>query len=54
MSDIVEDLIRELPIEIWLESDVGQELLKAAKEGKCRYVRLNSTLGRFESNGEQG
>jgi hypothetical protein len=46
--DDSDDLLRDLPIEIWTESDVGQSLLQLAREGKCKYTRLNSTFGRFE------
>lgn len=48
MNDIDEDLLRDLPVEIWLESDVGQSLLALAREGKCKYTRMNATLGRFD------
>lgn len=48
MSDLDEDLLRDLPVEVWTESDVGQALLALAKAGRCKYTRLNATLGRFE------
>lgn len=51
-GDIAEDLLRDLPVEIWLEGDIGQTLLKLAEEGRCKYTRLNSTLGRFEPIGD--
>jgi hypothetical protein len=44
-----DDLLRDLPIEIWTESDIGQALLQLAREGRCKYTRLNSTFGRFET-----
>lgn len=53
IDDLEEDLLRELPIEIWTESDIGQTLLDMAHRGLCRYTRLNSTLGRFERNGPE-
>ena len=40
--------------EIWLEGDIGQALLQLAKEERCKYTRLNSTLGRFEPIGDLG
>ena len=43
-----EDLLRDLPTEVWTESNIGQSLLQLAREGKCRHIRLNATLGRFE------
>lgn len=42
------DLLNDLPVEIWTESDIGQLMLQLAREGRCRHIRLNSTLGRFE------
>lgn len=43
-----EALLAMLPLEIWTECASGQALLKLAREGRCKHVRMNSTLGRFE------
>lgn len=45
MSEV---LLARLPLEIWTECDDGQALLQLVREGRCRYTRLNSTLGHFE------
>ncbi len=45
MSEV---LLAKLPLEIWTECDDGQALLQLAREGRCRHIRMNATLGRFE------
>lgn len=47
-EDWGDDLLRDLPMEIWTESDIGQALLQLARERRCKYTRLNSTFGRFD------
>lgn len=48
-GNLDEDLLRDLPIEVWTEGDIGRTLLQLAKNGRCKYTRLNTTLGRFEA-----
>lgn len=47
-------LLRSLPREIWMESDDGQMLFALARDGHCKYTRMNSTLGRFEHLAKAG
>lgn len=45
----VPDLLEILPIEIWTESEAGQELFTLVRRGYVRYTRINATFGRFEA-----
>lgn len=48
LSDRANELLAQMPLTIWTESEDGQICLQMARDGLCTYTRWNATLGRFE------